>query len=376
MNKEIIEKIKKYQRIALVLQGGGALGAYQAGVIKAMSESGIYPNWIAGISIGAFNSAIFAGNEPQNRIPKLMSFWSSICHEKNLLDLFVTPLADCFPNSEQYKRYAGWADAMQTLTFGQQGFFTPRTTLYLDDPASVSIYRTDQLADTLSKHVNFDILNDGKIKVSVGAVNVANGKLVYFDNHTARLGVEHIMASGALPPGFPPIKIGNDYFWDGGLVSNTPLSKVLENDSKKDTLIFQIDLWNSNGKVPKHFADMECRKKGIIYSSRNRAILDTLIIKHNSHMALKRCFDVMSPKQRRDAGMPATMTKPTLTNIVNLTYVDESHEGFYKDFEFSQSSMQEHVKSGVYDMKLALSNKDWFEMPLEANGLKVNHANK
>jgi NTE family protein len=369
----IHQKIAHYPRVALVLQGGGALGAYQAGVVEGLVENNVSPSWVAGISIGAFNSAILAGNAPKDRLEKLHGFWDTICREKNWLDLFITPWANTLPHSEQWKKAFGWADAVQTVMSGQRGFFAPRT-LWLpeSEPNQVSVYRTDQLASTLKKYVNFDRINEGSMRLSVGAVNVETGNFVYFDNRTHQIGVEHIMASGALPPGLPAIKVGNEYFWDGGLVSNTPLSQILEEESSEDTLIFQVDLWSAKGQLPRHLADAECRRKDIVYSSKTRLVTDMLKARHKNHLALKKCFDVMTDEQRKAAGLTEDVMKAAVTNIMHLIYKDRGYEGFYKDFEFSRSSMREHWEAGLKDIRNTLEQIEWFEKPALDMGFKTH----
>ena len=372
MNK-LLERIATYQRVALVLQGGGALGAYQAGVIEGLSERQIHPSWVAGISIGAFNSAIVAGNAPKDRLKNLRGFWNTVCREKNLLDLFVMPWAGTQPQAEHWKKAFGWADAVQTVLLGQRGFFEPRVLHpHESSPDNVSVYTTDHLASTLLKHVDFARINGGETRLSVGAVNVESGNFVYFDNHVERIGPEHIMASGALPPGLPAVKVAGEYFWDGGLVSNTPLAHILEQDSNKDTLVFQVDLWSAKGDLPRHLADVERRRKDIVYSSKTRLVTDMLKRRHAHYMALKRCSDVMDEGQRALAGLPDVFPPAAVTSIMHLIYREQGHEGFHKDFEFSRSSMESHWQSGLLDIQKTLDKEEWFEKPEALQGFKTH----
>jgi NTE family protein len=227
----------RYDRVALVLQGGGALGAYQIGVYQALTEAGCEPNWISGVSIGAINSAIIAGNGPEKRLQNLEAFWSTVSGRKIWA---YTPEGDIFRDIRNQ------TSSLMTLLFGQPGFFQPRATSPRLHPpgaqGATSYYDSGALRPTLEKLVDFDLLNDGRKRLSVGAVNVRTGNFVYFDTEKQRIGFEHIMASGALPPGLPAVKIEGEYYWDGGIVSNTPLQYLLEQDEHQSSLVFQVDL--------------------------------------------------------------------------------------------------------------------------------------
>src|SRR5258708_21645329 len=242
-----------YDVVALVLQGGGALGAYQAGVYEGLHEAGIRPNWLAGISIGALNAAVIAGSPETERVDRLRQFWETICAAP--VEWPTTEgLAAAMPFAFDLRSAQNSAAAMRALLQGQRGFFKPRfpppfLSLFTGD-AATSFYDTMPLRDTLERLVDFDRLNSGDVRVSVAAVNVRTGNLVYFDTAERRLRPEHFMASGALPPGFPAIEIDGEYYWDGGMVSNTPLSRVLSSEPRRDTLTFQVDLWSAKGRVP------------------------------------------------------------------------------------------------------------------------------
>lgn len=273
-----------FDTVALVLQGGGALGAYQAGVFEGLDEADIEPDWLAGISIGALNIALIAGSPPEERVSHLRSFWETVCRP-----VFIQPVADLVQrwveqSGAEARRIFNAVAAWRAVVEGQQGFFTPRLpppwmALALPE-AEVSYYDTSQLRDTLSRLVDLDRINAGRTRVSVGAVNVRTGNFEYFDNTVGpwkgRLRLEHFIASGALPPGFPPVEIDGEFYWDGGLVSNTPLSHVLESQPRRNTLAFQVDLWSALGTVPTNIWDAQERQKDIQYSSRTRAVTDLM----------------------------------------------------------------------------------------------------
>lgn len=265
-----------YDVVALVLQGGGALGAYQAGVYEGLHEPGIRPNWLAGISIGALNAAVIAGSPEAQRVERLREFWETIC---------ATPvewstgegLAGALPFAFDLRSLHNAAAALRALFQGQPDFFKPRFPppflSAFSGEAATSFYDTTPLQQTLERLVDFDRLNSGEVRVSVGAVNVRTGNLTYFDTAERRLGPKHFMASGALPPVFPAVEINGEHYWDGGVVSNTPLSRVLSSEPR-DTLTFQIDLWSARGRVPYDLMEVSSRQKDIQYSSRTRTVTD------------------------------------------------------------------------------------------------------
>jgi NTE family protein len=259
-------EIPQYDVVALVLQGGGALGAYQAGVYEGLHEAGIRLTWLAGISIGALNAAVIAGSPDSQRVDRLREFWETICASPVQWPA-NEGLASSLPFTFDLRSAQNTAAAMQALFMGQSGFFKPRfpppfLSLFAGDTAT-SFYDTSPLRDTLERLVDFDRLNCGEVRVSVGAVNIRCGNLVYFDTAQRSLRAEHFMASGALPPGFPAVEIDGEYYWDGGMVSNTPLSRILSSEPRRDTLIFQVDLWSARGRLPYDLMEVASRQKDI-----------------------------------------------------------------------------------------------------------------
>jgi NTE family protein len=240
----------------LVLQGGGALGSYQAGVYAALEAGCISLSWIAGVSIGAVNAAIIAGNPQEARVSRLRAFWETIT-KTNVLVPDVP--------YEAWRTLYRQGAAAAAVAFGQPGFFRPRRALeWVLERAPISYYDTSELGDTLRRLVDFDYLNrPGGTRLSVGAVDVETGNMVYFDSLRQRIEPEHIMASGALPPGLAIVSINGRHYWDGGLVSNTPLQYVMDFEPRKDMLIFQIDLFSANGKLPENLDEVAEREKDI-----------------------------------------------------------------------------------------------------------------
>ena len=272
--------IPPYQTIALVLQGGGALGAYQAGVYEGLCEASIVPNCLSGISIGALNIAVIAGNRPENRLSRLKEFWETICRPAAAFSPLPFFEKTLFNLNEMVRNATGAMGATSAMVNGQKGFFRPRfpppSVLIGGDPRTASYYDTSDLKHTLERLCDFDLINSGKTHVSLGAVNVRTGNFAYFDNTRMKLRAEHFMASGALPPAFAAVEIDGEYYWDGGLVSNTPLAYVLETHPAGDALAFQVDLWSARGRPPVNMGEVSDRMKEIQYSSRTRLITDHL----------------------------------------------------------------------------------------------------
>ena len=360
---------RRYDRVALVLQGGGALGAYQIGVYQALSEAGCEPNWISGVSIGAINAAIIAGNAPEKRLQNLEAFWSTISGRKVWA---YTPDGDLF--RDLHNRTSSW----MTLLFGQPGFFEPRLPnpwLHLPGAqGATSYYDSGALKETLENLIDFDLLNDGRKRLSVGAVNVRTGNFIYFDTQQQRIEPEHIMASGALPPALPAVKIEGEYYWDGGIVSNTPLQYLLEQDENQSSLVFQVDLFSARGALPRKMPDVLTRHKEIMYSSRTRQNTDifarTRMMKMQLAEALKRVpAEALRPGEKE---FIAECSDAAIVNIVHLIYQHKNYEGHARDYEFSSTSMREHWDSGYEDTLRTLRHPEWLQRSALARGVTVH----
>ena len=359
-----------FEVVSLVLQGGGALGAYQAGVYEALSEADIHPNWIAGISIGAINAAIIAGNPPASRVDRLREFWMQVTSNSRW------PWFDFGPsNADLMRNFMNMASANLALTRGADGFFTARPFSPWLQPAgtteATSFFDTGSLKRTLERLVDFDRLNAGHLRLSVGAVNVRSGNFVYFDSNTHVIRPEHIMASGALPPGFPAVEIEGEHYWDGGLVSNTPLQWVVENEVRRDTLAFQVDLWNTRGEFPRTMFDVMTRDKEIRYSSRTRAGTDDFKRIQKLRRAAAGLLDQLPEdlKNTPEAKLLATAADRKVFNVVHLIYRARNYEGHSKDYEFSRASMEEHWRAGYHDARRTLRHKEVLERPTNPEGL-------
>jgi NTE family protein len=351
------------EHVALVLQGGGALGAYQGGVFQAMDEAGIAPDWLCGVSIGAINCAIIAGNAPGERLSKLRGFWEMITTDR---------LSWPAPDGDLPRQWANDASSFSAMVFGQPGFFTPNLPgPLLSLPGSrqaTAFYDTTPLRQSLLDFVDFDRLNDGAVRCAVGAVSVASGNFAYFDNASMTLQPEHIMASGALPPGFPMIEIGADFYWDGALVSNTPLAHLLLNIDACNTLVFQVDLFSARGPIPRDIKDVGLRQKEISFSSRTRLVTDYFTREFALKNRLRKLLERMPPEllSEADRADQAELRELPQLSILELIYEHTAYEGESRDFEFSRRSMNEHWTRGYNQTRQTLARKNWLEMPGEA----------
>jgi NTE family protein len=347
-------------RIALVLQGGGALGAYQVGVYEALHEAGLEPDWVSGVSIGAINSALIAGNPPERRLERLVAFWERITERKVWLHT---------PDGDVYRQARNLTSSLMTTMLGQPGFFAPNPVNPWLAPAgakaATSYYDNGPLRETLLELIDFKLLNSRACRFSVGAVNVRSGNFVFFDNETTEIEPEHIMASGALPPAFPSVKIGTDYYWDGGIVSNTPLAHLLAQDDDVSALVFQVDLFSARGPLPRTIQDVAARQKDIMYSSRTRQITDSF---QRLQRWKKRAYNALIKVPDADLTDEERAMRDKLANlpghsIIHLIYQQQSYEGAAKDYEFSGTSMREHRISGHEDTKHSLGHKKWLQIP-------------
>ena len=359
-----------FERIALILQGGGALGAYQAGVYQAMAEADLHPDWVSGISIGAVNAAIIAGNRPEKRVQQLRAFWETVSQPIR---------SPNFPGLDFHGEYMHAAinqlRSWDILLGGAPGFFMPRMPSPLLHPPgsreAVSFYDVSALKTTLERLVDFELINAGAMRFSVGAVNVRTGNFVYFDNTTHQIGPDHVIASCSLPPAFPPTEIEGEHYWDGGLVSNTPLEWVLDSRPRQDTLAFQIDLWSAKGEFPRNLIESELRQKDIRFSSRTRAATDDfkkeqLLRRAVAKLLAKAPGDV---RQTPEAELLAGEADEKVYNLIQLIYHAKTYEGASKDYEFSRLTMEEHWRSGYNDAVRTLRHPEVLQRPTGSDGV-------
>ena len=364
---EIPARPASYDRkVALVLQGGGALGSYQAGVYEALSASPYQPDWVAGISIGAVNAAIIAGNAKKDRVAALRNFW----HEVTLPTAYWPSGPGAALGTWQQK-----AGAFSALLFGQPGFFAPRNLhdwMSLQGPTSY--YMTSALKDTLERLVDFDRINkDGQVRLSVGAVNVRTGRFAYFDSQETAIRAEHVMASAALPPGFPPVEIDGEQYWDGGLVSNTPLQYVLDHYPRRSRLCFQVDLFQAYGKLPENLEEVGERQKDIRYSSRTRVNTDAFQARHEVRHAINELEKILPAEIRNTEQAKRLHAHGCVTemDIAHLIYRPFQPQGASKDFEFNRTSMVARWEQGQADAMTTLRASPWLAPQPPETGVRI-----
>jgi NTE family protein len=337
--------------VALMLQGGGALGAYHIGAYQALAEHDLHPDWVAGISIGAINSAIIAGNRPEHRVERLAALWEAISWPDLPTKLALTA----------WQTWHNMTSNAEALLFGQPNFFTPRPVnpyLLPRAPAQeVSFYDTTPMLFTLRRFADFSLLNSRQIRLSLGATNLATGNLEFFDNRRQTIGPEHVLASGSLPPGFPATQVDGKLYWDGGCVSNTPLDAVVDDPGHPRLVVFLIDLWNPAGPPPETINAVLWRAKQIQYASRTAHHIDAVATKVNLRHAVRLL---------KAAGVPdvaAVPDDPVLAerrlDIVHIVYRPEADQIANSDAEFSRSSIAERREAGYRDMRAALAAEPW-----------------
>jgi len=351
-----------------LLQGGGALGAYQAGVYAGLAETGEAPDWIAGVSIGAINAALIAGNPPERRVARLREFWERVSSRAPFIP---PPLLD--PMRLMFNR----ASAASAMTFGVPGFFVPRFPPPFMAPdgniGALSYYDTAPLKATLEELADFDLINQRHVRLSLGAVNVRTGNSVYFDNTKMQIRPEHVLASGALPPGFPPVEIDGEIYWDGGIVSNTPLWYVLDEDYRMNALIFQVDVFSAAAEPPQNLAQVQERAKDIQYSSKTRFNTTRLKEIEDLRASLRRVLEklpeaLLSDPDVRQLSAVSTRGAVTLVHFINR---HNTRSLDFKDYEFSRATVTDLWEGGHNDVRRSIANADWERVTDIAEGIRV-----
>jgi NTE family protein len=360
--------IPRHEQSVLVLQGGGALGAYQAGVYEGMAERGFAPNWVTGVSIGAINAALIAGNVPERRLERLRAFWDLV---SSALPLVAPAYLD--PLRLAFNRVSSFA----TMALGVPGFFVPRVPPpYLapdGTPGALSVYDTSPLRSTLEELVDFELINRKVVRLSVGSVDVHTGNSVYFDSLRQTIGSDHIMASGALPPGLPPVEMDGNYYWDGGLVSNSPLWYVLDDAPRLNALITQVDLFSARGPLPQNLDQVLEREKDIQYSSKTRFNTTRVQELEGMRAALGRLLDKLPPKLREDPDfrLLAPLCGRRHITIVHLINRRSSYSSSDKDYLFSRSEVRQLWEAGLEDVRRSCAHPQWLNATEIVHGVRV-----
>ncbi|OJW49090.1 MAG: hypothetical protein BGO67_11015 [Alphaproteobacteria bacterium 41-28] len=370
----MIEKhVHDFERVILVLQGGGSLGAYHVGAYKALSEAGYLPNVICGISIGSITAAILAGNAPKDRISKIQEFWDLVCWPDPLEETLEYKIP------KELRRMHNQYANMVSIMFGQPNFFFPRVPppqfQEKGSKGATSYYDTSILRDTLLKCCNFERINQNKTRLIVGVTKVRTGELVFFDSSEIKITPEHIMASSALPPGFPGIYIDNELYWDGGVASNSPVESILQVKPYVKTLVFMIDLFNPESPGnPQDIQEVEWVRKNIAYASRTIRQLQGISERHNLKHGLFHLLKHIPPELQNDPTILELkdVASEIQLHFIHLVYHASETETFFSDAEFSRTSIKERAQHGYEDMENALSQKHWLEPQPNHVGSKVH----
>lgn len=341
-------------QVVLVLQGGGALGSYQAGVYQALHEAGIEPDWIIGTSIGAINASLIAGNEPQDRLERLRSFWKRM--EQNP----VWSLRTAFPDFNEKLSY--WA----TVTNGIPGFFRPNPLAHAGDSYPLGadhagFYSTAPLERTINELVDFRLVNRCRPRLTVGAAHVRSSRMRYFDSRDGELTAKHIMASGALPPAFPAVRIDGELYWDGGILSNTPTEAVFDDNPRKDSLIFAVHLWNPLGHEPTTMAEVFNRHKDVQYSSRIASQIARQQQAHRLRHIINELAARLPESERADPAVRELIGYGCRTrmHVVRLLAPQLDRETHTKDIDFSPRGIMRRWEAGYAHTKAVLERAPW-----------------
>jgi NTE family protein len=358
-----------FERVALVLQGGGALGAYQAGVYQAIHEAKIDVHWICGTSIGGINGALIAGNPPERRVERLREFWETVTKPQMRLPNFPWFSDALWSGNGHARLWTSKVNAVSTMINGAPGFFSPRPFPPVNSAAEradlVSYYDLTPLKQTLARLVDFDLINADPMRFTTLATNVHTGAAAYFDNRERKIRAEHILASASLPPSFPPTEIDGEYYWDGGVVSNSPMQFVVDNRGRHTALVFQVDLWDANGEVPLDIPSANLRAMEIHSASRINVSTDQYKKMQKFKHAVRKFIDRLPAECQNDPEVQflAAQTRVKVATIVQLKYQANKFEIAGKMFEFSRKAMEEHWQTGYADTKVALGEPGIYELP-------------
>ena len=356
-------------QVVLVLQGGGALGAYQVGVYQALHEAGVEPDWVIGTSIGAINGALIAGSAPDARMDRLMAFWDRVTHSvEGDITRWWTGLANLGVN-------------LATLARGVPTFFTPNPSAWLGPYARVGLdaaawYTTAPLRETLAELVDFGQVNGGRTRLTVGAVTVRTGEMRYFDSRDEPLGLDHVMASGALPPAFPAVRVDGEAYWDGGIYSNTPIEAVLDDKPRRDSVIFAVHMWNPEGDEPQSLWEVLGRQKDIQYASRSGSHIARQKQIHHLRHIIRELLAHVPEAERQTAAVRglAGWGCGTTMHVARLVAPAVDGEDHTKDIDFTPEGIRARRRAGYEDAQRFLERAPW-EAPVDPmEGVIVHEA--
>jgi NTE family protein len=346
-------------QVVLVMQGGGAPGAYHGGVYQALHEAGIEPDWVIGTSIGAINGAIIAGNKVAQRLERLREFWSRIESRPPAPWGMFSPQAGSL------------ATSFTALLTGVPSFYSPSAVAAWGLQAQVGVeraalYSVDPLKKLLPSLVDFECVNSGKPRFTVGVVNVLSGQMRYFDTRDVKIGLDHVLGSCALPPSFPAVRIDGEAYWDGGICSNTPIEAVFDDNPRRSSVVFAVQIWHTRGQEPESVAQVLNRQKDIMFASRTKSHIPRQAQLHQMRHIIRELFSML-PKDQRDtpeAREFASYGCGTVMHIVEINAPSFDGEGYSRDIDFSQASIQERWQTGYADTRRMIARRPW-ENPID-----------
>jgi len=360
------EELAERGQIVLVFQGGGALGAYQAGVYQALHEAGVEPDWVIGTSIGAINAALIAGAPRGERVDRLDEFWDRVSTGK----FMGMPVPDWIGLPMRN---------MMTIASGLPAFFRPRPMAFVNPflplgADASAYYSVDPLRELLTELIDFERINSGPVRLSVGAAKVQSAEMVYFDSRETPLSVDHVLASGALPPAFPAVRIDGELYWDGGILSNTPVEAVFDDNPRKNGTVFAVHLWNPHGAEPDSIWQVMNRQKDLQYSSRAAQNIKRQRQLHR----LRHVVTEIAKLIPDGAASPERLAElrgygcDTRMNVIRLLAPSLDNEDHSKDIDFSPNGIRLRREAGYRHTLEALAQAPWRQEIEPLDGLVLH----
>jgi NTE family protein len=364
----LTEEVKALGQTVLVLQGGGALGAYQVGVYEALDEAGIAPDWVIGTSIGAINASLIAGSKPGERLAKMCEFWSRVQNDRFVPGGLPSWMESAVRN-------------LQAITGGVPNFFSPNPLAFLSPhqplgPEAAGYYSVSRLRQTLGELVDLDQLNSGTTRITVGASNVRTAEMRYFDSRDMPLGLDHILASGALPPAFPPVPIDGELYWDGGILSNTPVEVVFDDNPRRNSMVFAVHIWNPHGPAPETIWEVMNRQKDVQYSSRAVSHIQRQRQIHKLRHIIAELSKMLPVGVRRNNEVAEMAAYGCLTrmHVVRLLAPALDYEDHSKDIDFSAAGIRRRREAGYRDTMRTLEKAPWRNPVDDIEGFVLHEA--
>jgi NTE family protein len=338
----------------LVLQGGGALGAYQAGCYEAMHEAGLEPDWVIGTSIGAINAAVITGNKPEDRLDRLRTLWRRLEYGYPAAQAAAIPM------------FGGALAAWMTTMAGLENFFAPNPGAFAGanwplGPEQAGYYSTSRLRATLRDLIDFDLINRKETRLTVGVASVRTGDMHYFDSNRCGFSLEHIMASGALPPAFPAVRIDGELYWDGGILSNTPVEAVFDDNPRRSGLIFAVHVWNPHGPEPQSINEVMSRQKDVQYASRTHAHIARQKQLHRLRHVVAELAAKLPPELRQHDDVKSLAAYGCITkmHVVRLLAPPVGTDDHSKDIDFSPAGIKARWQAGYRETSCVIERAPW-----------------